>query len=183
METKKVKTKETVKKREPSTENPMREIKIEKVVLSIGGTGDYLNKGHKLLEIITHKKPSKTTSRKRIPSLGVRPGLEIGTVVTIRKGAEEILRKMLIAAENKLKKKQMSENNFSFGIHEYIEIPGMEYQREIGIMGLDVTVVFKRTGRRVRLKKIKRGKIPKKQVITREEIINFMKNKFDTRFT
>ena len=29
-------------------ENPMREIKIEKVVLNIGGTGDYLNKGHKL---------------------------------------------------------------------------------------------------------------------------------------
>ena len=164
-------------------ENPMREIKIEKVVLNIGGTGDYLNKGHKLLEIITGKKPSKTTSRKRIPSLGVRPGLEIGTVVTIRKGAEETLKKMLVAVENKLKEKQISENNFSFGIHEYIEIPGMEYQREIGIMGLDVTVVFKRAGRRVRIKKIKSGKIPKRQVITREEIMNFMKNKYDTRFT
>ncbi|PJE81173.1 50S ribosomal protein L5 [Candidatus Pacearchaeota archaeon CG10_big_fil_rev_8_21_14_0_10_32_42] len=163
--------------------NPMRKIKIEKVVLSIGGTGDYLNKGHKLLEIITSKKPSKTVSRKRIPSFGVRPGLETGTVVTIRKDAEDILRKLLIAIENKLKLKQMSENNFSFGIHEYIEIPGMEYHREIGIMGLDVTVVFKRAGRRVRLKKMKSGKIPKKQIITPEEIVTFMKNKFDTRFT
>ncbi|MCR4327225.1 MAG: 50S ribosomal protein L5 [Nanoarchaeota archaeon] len=163
--------------------NPMREIKIEKVVLSVGGTGDYLNKGHKLLEIISKRKPSKTTSTKRIPSFGVRPGLETGTVVTIRKDAEDILKRLLIAIENKLKGKQMSENNFSFGIHEYIEIPGMEYQREIGIMGLDVTVVFKRTGRRVRLKKIKRGKIPKRQVITKEEIILFMKNKFGTRFT
>ena len=161
----------------------MRKIKIEKVVLSIGGTGDYLNKGHKLLEIITSKKPSKTVSRKRIPSFGVRPGLETGTVVTIRKDAEDILRKLLIAIENKLKLKQMSENNFSFGIHEYIEIPGMEYHREIGIMGLDVTVVFKRAGRRVRLKKMKSGKIPKKQIITPEEIVTFMKNKFDTRFT
>ena len=30
-------------------ENPMRDIKIEKIALSIGGTGDYLNKGYKLL--------------------------------------------------------------------------------------------------------------------------------------
>ena len=26
---------------------------------------------------------------------------------------------------------------------KYIEIPGAEYQRDIGIIGLDVTVVFK----------------------------------------
>src|SRR5690606_25779707 len=147
----------------------MRTIKIEKVVVSVGGTGDALNRGYKLLELITKRKPSKTTSRKRIPSLGVRPGLEIGAVVTIRKDAEDLLRKMLIAIENRLKKKQISENNFSFGIHEYIEIPGMEYQREIGIIGLDVTVVFKRAGRRIRLKKMKGGKIPKKQVIPKEE--------------
>lgn len=170
------------KKENKMKENKMKEIKIEKVVLSIGGTGDYLNKGHKLLEIITEKKPTKTTSRKRIPGFGVRPGLEVGTVVTIRKGAEEVLKRMLSAIENTIRKKQVSENNFSFGIHEYIEIPGMEYHREIGIMGLDVTVVFKRNGRRVRLKKIKRGKIPKRQVITKEEIIKFMEDKFQTRF-
>jgi len=163
-------------------QNKMKEIKIEKVVLSIGGTGDYLEKGHKLLEIITKKKPSKTTSRKRIPGLGVRPGLEIGTVVTIRKGVKELLRKMLLAIDNTLKRKQISENNFSFGIQEYLEIPGMDYYREIGIMGFDVTVVFKRFGRRVKLKKIKSGKIPKRQIIQKEEIIKFMEEKFQTRF-
>jgi len=162
--------------------NKMREIKIEKVVLSIGGTGDYLAKGHKLLGIITGRKPTKTTSRKRIPGFGVRPGLETGTVVTIRKDSKEILKKMLLAVENILRKKQISENNFSFGVQEYIEIPGIEYHRDIGIMGLDVTVVFKRSGRRVRLKKIKSGKIPKRQVITPEEIIKFMEENFQTRF-
>ena len=75
-----------------------------------------------------------------------------------------------------------TKNGFSFGVKEYIEIPGVEYQREIGIMGLDVTVVFKRAGRRIRIKKIKSGKIPKRQVITKEEIIRFMQNKFNTRF-
>ena len=121
-------------------------------------------------------------SNKRIPSLGVRPGLEIGAVVTIRKGKEELLKRLFIAIENKLKKKQISENNFSFGIKEYIEIPGVEYQRDLGILGFDVTVAFKRTGRRVKLKKVKRGKIPKRQVITREEIIKFMEKEFGIEF-
>jgi large subunit ribosomal protein L5 len=163
-------------------ENPMREIKIEKVVLNVGGTGDYLEKGHKLLQFLTQRNPTKTKSTKRIPSLGVRPGLEIGTVVTIRKDAEETLKKMLIAVDNQLRKKQVSENNFSFGVKEYIEIPGIDYQRDIGIMGFDVTVVFKRAGRRVRLRKIKKGKIPKRQVIKPEEIIKYMEDHFQTTF-
>ncbi|MBT3404827.1 50S ribosomal protein L5 [archaeon] len=164
------------------TENVMRTIKMEKVVLSVGGIGDNLEKGYKLLQLVTNRKPAKTKSNKRIPSLGVRPGLEIGAVVTIRKGKEELLKRLFIAIENKLKKKQISENNFSFGIKEYIEIPGVEYQRDLGILGFDVTVAFKRTGRRVKLKKVKRGKIPKRQVITREEIIKFMEKEFGIEF-
>jgi large subunit ribosomal protein L5 len=165
-----------------TTENKIREVKIEKVVLSIGGTGDYLEKGYKLLQLITNKKPAKTKSIKRIPALGVRPGLELGAVVTIRKNPEELLRRMLLAADNTLKRKQISTSNFSFGVKEYIEIPGMEYQRDIGIMGLDVTVVFRTIGRRVRLRKIKRGKVPARQKITKEEIIKFMEDKFQTIF-
>ena len=84
--------------------------------------------------------------------------------------------------DNQLKKSQISENNFSFGVKDYLEIPGMEYHREIGIMGLDVTVVFKRAGRRTKLKKIKSGKIPRRQRISKEEIIKFMEDKFQTRF-
>ena len=160
----------------------MREIKIEKVVLSVGGTADVLEKGYKLLQFLTEKKPAKIKSKKRIPTWGVRPGLEVGAVVTLRKNYMELLKKMLISIDNTLKKKQVSENNFSFGIKEYIEIPGVEYQREIGIMGFDVTIVFKRSGRRVRLRKIKAGKVSKKQVIKREEIIKFMKDAFQTRF-
>ena len=163
-------------------QNPMREVKIEKIVLGIGGTGEDLEKGVKLLKLLTGRKPAKTQSRKRIPSLGVRPGLEVGAVVTIRQNTREFLRKMLVAIDNKLRTKQISENNFSFGIKEYIEIPGVEYQRDIGIIGFDVTIVFKRAGRRVRLKKSKRGKIPKRQVISREEIIKFMEDNFQTEF-
>ena len=163
-------------------ENPLRKIRIEKIVLSIGGTADYLEKGVKILQILTEKKPAKMRTTKRVPSLGIRPKLEVGAVSTVRKNPEEFLKKMLIAIDNTLKKSQISENNFSFGIKEYIEIPGVEYQREIGIIGLDVTVVFKRSGKRVGLKKIKRGRIPKKQHISKNEIIKFMEDKFQTNF-
>lgn len=163
-------------------QNIMREIKIEKVVLSIGGIGDNLEKGFKLLRILTNRKPAKMQSNKRIPSLNVRPGLEVGAMITLRKDTEEMLKKLLLTNDNILKKKSISVNNFSFGIKEYIEIPGVEYQRDIGIIGFDVTVVFKRNGRRVRLKKIKSGKIPKKQAIQKEEIIKFMEDKFQIKF-
>lgn len=162
--------------------NPMKKIKIEKVVLSVGGIGEELEKGFKLLKMLTGRTPAKMKSNKRIPSLGVRPKLEVGSVVTIRENPEEVLKKMLSAIDNILKKKQISENNFSFGLKEYIEIPGVEYDREIGIKGFDTTVVFKRTGRRVKLKKIRRGKIPGRQKITKEEIIKFMEENFKTNF-
>lgn len=160
----------------------MREIRIEKIVLNIGGTAEKLEKGVKLLKLITGKKPAKMKSRKRIPTWGVRPKLEVGTVVTLRREYEELLKRLLVAVDNTLRKKQVSENNFSFGIKEYIEIPGIEYQRDIGVMGLDVTIVFKRAGKRIGIKKIKRGKIPKRQRIGKEEIIKFMNEKFNTEF-
>ncbi len=163
-------------------ENKNREIKIEKVVLNVGGIGEELEKGVKLLNLISNRTIARMKSKKRIPSLNVRPGLEVGGVVTIRKGLSIFLKKMLLAIDNKLKKKQISENNFSFGIKEYIEIPGMEYQRDLGIMGLDVCVVFKRAGRRVGLRKMKKGKVSKRQIISREEIIKFMEDNFQTNF-
>ena len=89
---------------------------------------------------------------------------------------------MLVAIDNTLRKKQISQNNFSFGVKEYLEIPGIEYQRDIGIMGFDMTVVFKRAGRRVQLRKIKQGKVSIRQVITKEEIIKYMEENFQTKF-
>ena len=163
--------------------NLMRKIKIEKVVLSIGGTAEELEKGVKLLKLLTGKNPAKMKSNKRIPAFSVRPKLEVGAVVTIRENRDKFLGKLLSAEDNVLKKSQVSDNNFSFGIKEYIEIPGVEYQRELGIRGLDVTVVFKRSGRRVKLRKIKRGKVPARQNISSEEIIKFMEENFNTEFT
>ena len=160
--------------------NPMKEIKLEKVILNIGGVADKLDKGVILLEQISGKKAIKVKATKRIPTWSVRPGLEVGTKVTLRgEDALNILKKLLPAIDNTLKEKQIQDNFFAFGIHEYIEIPGVEYIREVGIMGLEVTAVFTRAGKSVEKKKVKRGK-SRRLTVTREEIENYLINKFST---
>ncbi len=164
-------------------ENPMRKIKIEKVVLSCGATALELEKSKKLLELLSAKKAqiTKAGSQTRIPDFNVRPHLPVGVCVTLRRNdAFDILKRLLGAIVNSLKKSQIAQNVFSFGIKEYIEIPGIEYQREIGIRGLNVTVSFIRPGVRVKRKKIKKGKLPKKQHVSRDEIISYIKENFNT---
>jgi len=160
--------------------NPMKEIKLEKVILNIGGVDDKLDKGVILLETISGKKAVRVKAVKRIPTWNVRPGLEVGTKVTLRgEDALAMVKKLLPAIDNTLKEKQIQPNCFSFGIHEYIEIPGVEYIREVGIMGFEVTVVFTRAGKSVEKKKVKRGK-SRRLTVSREEIENYLITKFNT---
>ena len=93
--------------------------------------------------------------------------------------ALNMVKKLLPAIDNTLKEKSIQNNCFSFGIHEYIEIPGVEYIREVGIMGFEATVVFSRAGKSVETKKVKRGK-SRRLTVTREEIENFLVSKFKT---
>jgi len=161
-------------------ENKIRELKVEKVVLNIGGVDDKLEKGVILLKEITGRTPMKVKATKRIPTWNVRPGLEVGVKVTLR-GPEaiEMIKKLLPAVDNTLKERQIQDNFLSFGIHEYIEIPGMTYIREVGIMGLEVTVVFTRAGKSIEKRKIKRGK-SKRLTVSRGEIEEYLANKFGT---
>ncbi|HTZ41622.1 MAG TPA: 50S ribosomal protein L5 [Candidatus Omnitrophota bacterium] len=162
--------------------NDMREIKIEKLVLHVGGIDDKLEKNTKLIEILTGRKAAKMKTRKRIPALNVRPKLNVGSVITIRRDFEPLLKRLLVAVDNKIRRKQVSDNTFSFGIKEYIEIPGLEYQRDIGITGFDVTLTFKRAGKRIQLRRLKKKSLPKIQKISPHEIIKYMEENFQTRF-
>lgn len=165
---------------ENKMENKMREIKLDKVILNVGGVGDKLDKGVILLETISGKKVVRVKANKRIPTWSVRPGLEVGTKVTLRgKDALDMVKKLLPAIDNVLKEKQIQNNCFSFGIHEYIEIPDVEYIREVGIMGFEVTAVFSRAGKSVEKKKIKKGKTHR-LIVTRLEIENYLVTKFGT---
>jgi large subunit ribosomal protein L5 len=134
-----------------------------------------------LLKKLTGKKPVKVKATKRIPTWHVRPGLEVGTKVTMRgQEAEDIIKRILPAINNTLKDRQITKNFVSFGVHEYIEIPGMEYIREVGIMGFEVTIVFVRAGKRIEKRKIKQGKT-RRQDISPAEVEEIMVNKFQTK--
>jgi len=164
-------------------QNPMRKIRIEKVLISCGAIEKNLEKSKKLLELISGMKAQITVSKKRIPNFGVTPDLEVGARVTLRgEKARQILSRLLTAINNTVEESQVTENHFSFGIREYIEIQGIEYQRDIGIRGLNATIVFSRPGLSVKLKKIKAGKLPKRQHVSQEEIIKFMEDNFQTIF-
>ncbi len=160
--------------------NIMREIEIEKMVLNCGGIEDKFEKSLKLLEMITKRKVNVRKSHRRIPTFNINPGKKSGCRVTIREKNEiiSLLKRFFAAVDNKISKKKIMENHFSFGIKEYIEVPGLEYNRDIGILGFEVDVSFKRKGKRVKLRKIKKGKYPKKQAVTREEITEFLKKNF-----
>lgn len=161
------------------TEHPMRRIKIEKVTLNIGTgmPGEKLEKALKLLEKIAQGKPVPTKTKKRIPTWGIRPGLEIGAKVTIRgRKAEEVLVRLLKAKNDILPSTKFDDaGNVAFGIQEYIEIPGVEYDASIGIIGLEVAVTLARPGFRIRNRARRRTSIPRSHAITKEEAINFMK--------
>jgi len=160
---------------------PMQKIRVEKVTLNIGCGDDNskIEKATKLLEMLTQRKPVVTKSRRR-STFGVAKGKPLGVMVTLRKQpAIEFLKRALAANENKLKRSQFDKDgNFSFGVREYIDIPGIRYSHEIGIMGLDVSVTLERPGFRVKKRRVRQAKIGKKHRINNEEAIEWLKNNF-----
>jgi len=156
----------------------MRSIKIEKITLNIGcGTKTPIDHAKAILENLSERKVVITKTRKRT-TFNVPKDKPIGCKVTIRQGAEEILRRLLDAKDNKLKVSNFDDSgNFAFGIKEYIEVPGMEYDPKLGILGFDVCVTLQRSGYRVKRKKLA-SRIGKRHRITKEDAINFVKDRF-----
>ena len=163
--------------------NSMQKIMVEKISLNMGtgGPGAELEKALKLLEKISGSKPVQTKTVKRIPTWGIRPGLIIGCKVTLRgKKAEELLGRLLKGVGNKLHIASFdNEGNFAFGIHEYLDVPGITYDASIGIIGFEIAVTLKRPGFRLRRRIIKPMSIPKRHKILKDDAINFMKSKYN----
>ena len=159
----------------------MRQIRIEKITFNVGTGTDQklLVKGMKLLKNITGIEPVKNITKKRIPSFGVRPGLPIGCKVTIRgEKATELLKRLIAAKENNLKKSCFDNNgNVSFGIHEYIDVPDLEYDSDIGIMGFQIAVTLMRPGFRVKNRRRFTRKIGKKHKIIKDDAMKFFTEK------
>ncbi len=165
--------------------NKMKEIRIEKLTLNIGTgkPGPELEKAKKLLEIVSGRKPIETKTSKRIPGWGLRPGLSIGTKVTLRGNeAKELLGRLLKAAENTLNPRSFDPNgNVSFGLKEYIDIPGVKYNMEIGIIGLSAAVTLSRPGSRIKIRSLNRKRIPTRHRVNKDEAMDFIRQTYNTK--
>tara|TARA_B100001964_G_C14250684_1_gene609785 strand:+ start:2928 stop:3437 length:510 start_codon:yes stop_codon:yes gene_type:complete len=165
--------------------NLMKQVSVEKVTLNIGAGKDQtkLEKGIKLINSIAGCMPIKTFTKKRIQEWGLRPGLAIGCKLTLRdKIALDLLKRLLEAKDNTLQPTNMdNEGNISFGISEYIDVPGVKYDPDVGIMGFQVCITLKRKGFRIKHRALKRCAIPRKNRIKKEEAIDFMKTTFNLK--
>ena len=160
-------------------EHPMRMPRIEKVVvnLNVGKSGEPLEKANKVLAEITGQTPVKRKAKKTIRDFGIREGESIAVVVTLRKQkAIAFLKKVLPVVENKVSKRAFDERgNFAFGLKEHIEIPGVKYDPDVGIFGMDVCVTVNRPGQRIKIRRKQNNPIGPKHLLTPEESIVFIK--------
>ena len=163
--------------------NPMQEIRIEKITLNIGAGADpkKVEKAIMLLSAISGMKAIEAQAKKRIAAWKLRPGLAIGAKVTIRNNAKELLIRLLKANSLVISKRKFNENGFSFGIEEYINIPEVKYEPKIGIIGLNVSVTLKRPGFRIKKRKLAPRKISNSHRITKEDAIKFAETKLGVK--
>lgn len=162
--------------------NSMKRPRIEKIVVNLctGQAGEPLQKARTVLESITGRKACQRKAKKSVRDWGVRMGEPIAVMVTLRKeDAISFLKRAFYAVGNRLKKSSIdNEGNFSFGIREHIELPGVRYDPNIGIFGMDVCVTLEKPGYRVKRRHKLKSQVGKAQKITSEESIVYVKEQF-----
>jgi large subunit ribosomal protein L5 len=160
-------------------QNPMREILIDKVVINmgIGESGERHQKAFALLEELVGQKPVATYAKKTIKNFGIRKGEAIGVKVTLRgEKAYKFLMDALTVKEMRLSRRQVGNGEFSFGIPEHIDLPGVEYDPDVGIYGMEVSVSLRRRGYRVARRRRCKSKVGSNHRITKEETVEWLKN-------
>jgi len=164
------------------TQNIMKKISLGKVILNIGvgKSGEPLEVAKAAIGQIVEGKPNKRNAKKAQRDWGVRKGEPIGIMITLRgKDATTLLKKLLEAKGNQIKEKSFdNEGNVSFGILEHIDIPGVKYDPNIGILGLGVSVSLVRPGFNIRVRSKHKARIGKTHKITKQEAIKFMIEEF-----
>ena len=168
-------------------ENPMRTIRVGKVVVNIGlgKSGEAIERGKKVLLQVTGQKPAQTRAKKSVRDFGIHKGEPIGVVVTVRgKETSALLEKLLAAREKRLPESCFDQNgSVSFGIKEHIEIPGIRYDPEIGILGMNVSVLLERPGYRVSKRGRRTSRVGRGHRVRRDEALSYFQDKFGVVMT
>jgi large subunit ribosomal protein L5 len=163
-------------------ENSMRKIRLEKIVLNmgVGKSGDAIEIAKRALDQITSKKSCARDAKATQRDWGVRKGEPIGVAVTVRgPDAATILKRLFDAIGNRVKGRSFDDfGNFSFGIKEHIDIPGIKYDPQIGILGLEAAVSLTRPGFSIRVRSRHKASVGRKHRISKEEATEFLSREF-----
>jgi len=170
-----------------TTENPMKVISLEKVVLNmgLGRSGDVIQVAKAALEHITGKKPNSREAKETQRDWGIRKGEPIGVAVTIRdEEAVALLKRLLEAKGNTVNGKSFDNfGNFSFGIREHIDIPDVKYDPQIGILGLGISITLTRPGYGIRTRSKHKARVGKTHIISSREAKEYLTKEFGVTIT
>ena len=159
----------------------MRRPRVEKVVvhMGVGQGGRELQNAEEILAAITGQEPVRTLAQESSREFDIRQGDPIGAKVTLRDDlADEFLETALPIAD--ISGAQFDRTgNVSFGIAEHTDFPDQEYDPNIGIYGLDVTVNLVRPGYRVTKRDKRTRQVPSNHRLTTEDAIAFLESEFD----
>lgn len=159
----------------------MRTPVVEKIVVHMGvGTGGQeLADAEEILANITNQEPVRTVAEQTVPEFNIRDGDPIGAKVTLRGDSARAFLETALSFVD-IERSQFDETgNFSFGVEEHTNFEGQEYDPDIGIHGLDVTVNLVRPGYRVRKRDKVNRQIPASHRLTVEDAIAFLEDRFD----
>ena len=160
----------------------MRDIHIDKVVvhMGVGESGEKLVKAENIMKTITGQMSIRTIAKQTQPAFSVRKGAPIGCKVTLRgKTARDFFATAVGILNKTVFESQFDKSgNISFGVEEHTDFPGMSYDPQIGIFGMDVNVVLERKGIRIARRRAEQKKLPSKQRVTKQDAIAFLKEEY-----
>jgi large subunit ribosomal protein L5 len=160
----------------------MRAIHIDKVVvhMGVGESGEKLVKAENIMKTITGQMSIRTIAKQTQPAFSVRKGAPIGCKVTLRgKTARDFFATAVGILNKTVFESQFDKSgNISFGVEEHTDFPGMSYDPQIGIFGMDVNVVLERKGIRIARRRAEQKKLPSKQRVTKQDAIAFLKEEY-----
>jgi len=165
-----------------TTESPMKKIYLDKIVLNmgVGKSGDAIEIAKRALDQISGKKSCPRNAKETQRDWGIRKGEPIGVSVTVRgEDAKALLKRLLEAKGDTVKGKSFDNfGNYSFGINEHIDIPGVKYEPQIGILGLGISITLSRPGYGIRKRSKHKASVGKAHIITSQEAKDYLVKEF-----
>ena len=97
----------------------------------------------------------------------------------MRKGYEELLKRLFVAKDSNIKKSSFdNRGNVSFGIDEYVHVPGLKYDPTMPMFGFNVTITLERPGYRVKKRRLLVTRVPRRHFVNQEDAIEFLKKEY-----